>query len=113
MKKALLIMVILLAVAGMSFGLGSVTSTTAVDADANTLTETVATSISVAPFTFGVTIAPKFYLEDDKDATLPLTLTTKWQMASWVYLTGTYVNDNLNVDEPEDGTFTLVVGISF
>ena len=142
MKRITLVLVMLLmSVALFAQVSGTASTETVFDADAETLKETVDTSIAVGPVTVGnkFTFADVLAEEVEIDWALkiayalndaitfgattgvaleviPLTLSAGWVIADWVSITGKYANANLNPPEGEEattGTFTLKAAFSF
>jgi len=144
MKKLLVLIMVLLVSASLFADVkGSATSTSVYDVDAETFTETVATSLTLGPVVLGNTFVfpligdPDFkwstaitYALNDaltfgvvsgygydaaaaaSEESIPLTLTAAWKSGG-LSVSAKYANDNLNADEVETGTFTLVAGFSF
>ena len=142
MKRITLVLVMLLmSVALFAQISGTASTETVFDADAETLKETVDTSIAVGPvtvgnkFTFADVLAEEVgidwalkiaYALNDAitfGATtgvalevIPLTLSAGWVIADWVSVSAKYANANLSPaegDEATTGTFTLKAAFSF
>lgn len=141
MKKLLVIAILLcLSVAAFADVSGTVTNKTVFDADAETLIDTAGVKLTVGPVVFtntfyltGILAEPDidwagaidYALNSaisfgvatshgvDSEDNVPLTLKTSWKIADFLTIKGQYVNDNLNVEEPEIGTFTVEASFSF
>jgi len=142
MKRITLVLVMLLmSVALFAQVSGTASTETVFDADAETLKETVDTSIAVGPVTVGnkFTFADVLAEEVEIDWALkiayalndaitfgattgvaleviPLTLSAGWVIADWVSVSAKYANANLappEGDEATTGTFTLKASFSF
>ncbi len=133
MRKAILVLA-MLAVAGILFAEGSITSTTAYDADAVELVETIDTSVAFGP----LTVANKLVLTMltgtvwdweggvvyaigpatvelttgyGTDEVLPVTFDIGWVVGDSFSVSGSYAVDDLAAEEI--GTFTIEGVLTF
>ena len=141
MKRVLFVLVALL----MSVSLfaqvsGSVASTSVYDADAETIAETIATTVNAGPLTIAntftitqilleaeidwagsikyavneaITVGVSSSYGIDSEDIIPLTLSGSWTIADFISVSAGYTNDNLNGEEVEIGSFTIGVSLTF
>ena len=139
MKKIILVCAMLL-IAVFAFGEITATSTTAYDADAETVAETIDTKVKLGSVSISnsfiftqllaeaefdwkgaidyavneaITLGATLSYGVDSEDNMPFTLSGSWQALSCLKLSAKYANDNLNADEVEIGTFTITASASF
>ncbi len=138
MKKITMILFALLISASLFAQVsGSVGSTSVYDADAETIAETIATSVSIGPLTIANSFIFTQILDEtefdwtgaidyalnaaislgvsatygiDSESLLPITLSGSWKIADFFTISASYTNDNLNPEEADGITPEVEIG---